>query len=75
MITHNENSSYKKDVELLKEILRDCCEDDQSLSYLTPNIQVLERIIHNFEQHQCNEVDLLIGETGREMRSDASSIR
>lgn len=70
MITHNENSSYKKDVELLKEILWDCCVDinHENDYYLTQNIQVLERIIHNFEEHECNEVDLLIGETGREMR-------
>ena len=70
MITHNENSSYKKDVELLKEIV-----GDLNKEFYLKNIQVLERIIHNFEEHQCNEVDLLIGETGREMRSDASSIR
>ncbi len=70
MITHNENSSYKKDVELLKEIV-----GDLNKEFYLKNIQVLERIIHNFEQHQCNEVDLLIGETGREMRSNASSIR
>ncbi len=60
MLTHNENSSYKKDVELLEEIV-----GDLNKKFYLENIQVLERIIHNFEQHQCNEVDLLIGETGR----------
>lgn len=70
MLTHNENSSYKKDVELLEEIVKDLKWRFDKKFFLE-NIQVLERIIHNFEQHQCNEVDLLIGETQR--RRDVTS--